>query len=76
MLRPDYWNTDTSLLFGDVLLHLQLVQHHFQTLPDTTQKKGTKNGGVAYILQEFSWLQASTNTTSYNLVEEHMPMAW
>jgi hypothetical protein len=42
------------MLTSDVLLHLQLVQHHLQTLPDTTQKQGTKNGGVAYISREFS----------------------
>jgi hypothetical protein len=41
------------MLTSDVQLHLQLVQHHLQTLHDTTQKQGTKNGGVAYILLEF-----------------------
>jgi hypothetical protein len=46
--------SEHPILTSDILLHLQLVQHHLQTLPDTTQKQGTKNGGVAYISREFS----------------------
>jgi hypothetical protein len=64
------------MLTSDVQLHRELVQHHLQTLPGTTQRQGTKNGGAAYISREFSYLQASTNATLYNLVDEHMPMGW
>jgi hypothetical protein len=64
------------MLTSDVLLHLQLVQRHLQTLPGTTQRQGTKSGGIAYISREFSWLQASTSTILYNLMDEDMPMAW
>jgi hypothetical protein len=42
------------MLTSDVLLHLQLVQHDLQTLRGTTQRQGTKSGGVAYILRDFS----------------------
>jgi hypothetical protein len=33
-----------TMVSSDVLLHLQLVQHHLQTLPGTTQRQGTKCG--------------------------------
>jgi hypothetical protein len=42
------------MLTSDTQLHLELVQHHLQTLPGTTQSHGTKNGGAAYISREFS----------------------
>jgi hypothetical protein len=37
------------MLTSDVQLHLELLQHHLQTLPGTTQRQGTKSGGAAYI---------------------------
>jgi hypothetical protein len=46
--------SEHPVLTSDVLLQLRLVQHHLQTLPDTTQKQRTKSGGVAYISREFS----------------------
>jgi hypothetical protein len=42
------------MLTSDAQLHLELVQHHLQTLPGTTQSHGTKSGGAAYISREFS----------------------
>jgi hypothetical protein len=52
------------------------VQHHLQTVLDSLLRQGTKSGYVACISQEFFELQASTNFASYDLVDEHMPMAW
>jgi hypothetical protein len=64
------------MLTSDAQLHLELVQHHLQTLPGTTQSHSIKSGAAAYISREVSWLQAFTSTTIYILVDEHMPMAW
>jgi hypothetical protein len=50
------------VLTRDVLPYLQLEQQHLQTLPDTTQRLGSKDGDVAYTSREFSYLQASRRT--------------
>jgi hypothetical protein len=42
------------MLTSDVKLHLEPLQHHLQTLLDTSQRYDTKNGCAAYISQEFS----------------------
>jgi ABC-type microcin C transport system permease subunit YejB len=63
------------MLTSDILLCPQLEHHHLQTLPDTPQKQGIKDEVVAHISREF-WLQVSASTRLYNMVDEHMPMAW
>jgi hypothetical protein len=45
---------ENPMLTSDVQLHCELVQHHLQTLPSTTQSYGTKSGGATYISWEFS----------------------
>jgi hypothetical protein len=42
------------MLTSDTQLHLKLVQHHLQILPDTTQSHGTKNACATYTSREFS----------------------
>jgi hypothetical protein len=37
-------SSEHPMLTREVLLHLQLVQCHLQTLPDTPQRQGTENG--------------------------------
>jgi hypothetical protein len=46
--------SELPVLTRDILLKLQLEQHHLQTLPGTSQRLGSDDGDVAYISREFS----------------------
>jgi hypothetical protein len=64
------------MLTNDLQLHLEPLQHHLQTLLSSSLKHSTRVGVLPTFRKSSSSSEILHNTTSYNLVDGHMPMAW